>query len=235
MLNEKPQVTPGGPILGTHKLPDDLVAAVHGQYLRRDIGYALPGLIVEQARQRPEKAPPFTFPGHLVDLHSAAGSGTTWFDLASRSGWGDRPVGDFALEGAASPQELAAEFGRRLARGDADGLVLLYDPDAVLVTAPDNVARGRDQIRALARTIDDGIAIDLEPKTIHVAGDQALVAEKAVVRTPAGVRTAMSAAVCRRRADGRWFYLVDDPTFIRTASQLMSTETVDAAATATGA
>ena len=192
------------------------MAAVHEQYPRRDLGYALTELIVDQARRNPAKAIPGTFPGHVLALHAPLGTAPTWFDFLAGAGWGDRPVGGFATEGAESPEQLAVEFTRRLARRDVDGLVALYDPDAIFTPAPGHVARGRDEIRAaLAEMVDAGVTVDLELQASRVTADQALMANRATVRSAGSeqVRTVMSTEVARRRADGRWFYLVDDPFF----------------------
>ncbi len=198
------------------RLPADLVAAVQEQYPRGDLGYALTELIVEQARRNPAKAAPLTFPGHLLQLHGPIGAATTWFDALAGAGWGDRPVSAFATEGAESPEQLAVEFSRRLARGDVDGLTALYDPDAIVVPSPGTVARGRDEIRAaLTDMVDAGVTVDLEPHSSHVLTDQAVVANKATVRSAGSddMQTVVTTEVLRRRADGRWFYVVDDPFF----------------------
>lgn len=198
------------------QLPADLVAAVHEQYPRCDLGYALTELIVDQARLDPAKAGPLTFPGHLLELHTSVGTATTWFDVLAGAGWGDRPVNGFATEGAGSPEQLAVEFTGRLARRDVDGLVALYDPEAIFVPAPGHVARGRGEIRAaLAGMVDAGATVDLELQASHVTADQALIANKATVRSAASddVQTVVTTEVARRRADGRWFYLIDNPFF----------------------
>lgn len=198
------------------QLPADLVAAVQEQYPRGDLGYALTELIVEQARRNPAKAAPLTFPGHLLQLHGPITTATTWFDVLAGAGWGDRPVSGFAAEGAENPEQLAVEFSRRLARRDVDGLTALYDPDAVFVPSPGHAARGRDEIRAaLAGMVDARVTVDLQPHSSHVLADQALLANKATVRSAGTdeVQTMVSTEVLRRRADGRWFYVVDDPFF----------------------
>lgn len=78
------------------RLPEALIAAAHEHHPRADDGYALPGLIAEQARQRPEKAVPLSFPAHVVGLHPDGGAAVTWFDVVEQAGWGDRPVSEFA-------------------------------------------------------------------------------------------------------------------------------------------
>ena len=204
------------------QLPTDLVAAVHEQYPRRDFGYVLAELIVDQARRNPTKAPPGTFPGHLLNLHVPLGTATTFFSVLAGAGWGDRPVSGFAVEGAESPQQLSVEFTSRLRRRDVDGLVALYDPDAILRSAPGHVARGRDEIRAvLAGMVDASVTVDLELQACHVSADQALLANKSTVRSAGSdeVQTVMTTEVVRRRADGRWLYLVDDPFFVAPGAQ----------------
>ena len=63
--------------------------------------------------------------------------------------------------------------------------------------------------------VDAGVTVDLQPRRSHVGADQAVVANTATVRSPGSdeVRTTVTTEVLRRRADGRWFYVVDDPFF----------------------
>ena len=53
---------------------------------------------------------------------------------------GDRPP-------AASPEDLGEFFLRRANAGDVEGLVALYEPGAVLVFRPGEVAVGHERIR----------------------------------------------------------------------------------------
>lgn len=50
---------------------------------------------------------------------------------------------------AFSPDDLFRLFVERLNDGDVDGLLLLYETDAVMVTASGNIARDRESIREL--------------------------------------------------------------------------------------
>ncbi|MFD9701719.1 nuclear transport factor 2 family protein [Lentzea sp. NPDC059081] len=200
--------------VGLDRLPADLVDVVHELYPRHDLGYALPDLIIEQARANPAKAGPLTYPGHLLNLHVPLGTSSSWFDVLAGAPWGDRPVSETSREGAVSPEELAAEFSRRLARGDVDGLTALYDPNAIFVPSPGSVARGRDEIRAaFADLVGSGTTVDLELLSSHVSADQALVTHKATIRSAGSDQVVVTTEVLRRRADGRWVYLVDDPFF----------------------
>lgn len=105
--------------------------------------------------------------------------------------------------GAGSPQELAHLFVARANAGDVDGLVALYEPDALLA-AGSVVAHGHDEIRRfygdlLARRsdfpeVDQLPALENGPLAMTFA------------RSPNG---ALSAEVARRQADGRWLWAID--------------------------
>jgi uncharacterized protein (TIGR02246 family) len=80
-----------------------------------------------------------------------------------------------SLEGEVRIDDLAGEaktFEDAFNFGDVEGLVGLYELDAVFVPEPGQVARGRDEIRDVLR---DFLAakprFKLERKSLHVVGD----------------------------------------------------------------
>ena len=85
----------GTDILGLRResLPAGLADRVHTLLPRQDLAYALSDAIVAQARAKPHKAPPMTFPGGLMRHHLPYGAHPTWYDLLGVTGWGDQPVG----------------------------------------------------------------------------------------------------------------------------------------------
>jgi len=118
----------------------------------------------------------------------------------------------------AAPAELMTTFAARLADGDADGLLELYEDSAVLEPRFGHVLRGHNEIRpALAELAA------LRPRlTYHgdldvvVVGEIALVSNEwtleadlpdGTVHTDGGT----SADVLRRQADGKWKVLIDQP------------------------
>jgi ketosteroid isomerase-like protein len=118
----------------------------------------------------------------------------------------------------ATPAELMTTFAARLAGGDADGLLELYEDTAILEPRFGHVLRGHAEIRpALAELAA------LRPRlTYHGDLDVVVVDEIALVsnewtleadlpdgsaRTDGGI----SADVLRRQADGTWRVLVDQP------------------------
>ncbi|WP_028925063.1 DUF4440 domain-containing protein [Pseudonocardia acaciae] len=207
----------GADVLGMDRdqLPDELVERVHAVLPRADIGYALTDAIVAQAARNPGKADPSTFPGHLLRPCVPVGTMPEWRELIARNGWGDRPAAGRDSADATAPERLGELFVRHLAAGDLDGLVSLYEPEAVFVPRPGARATGGAAIRdGLASYVAAGARITLDPVKVHVVGDLALVSNDA---TATGVADepleTTTTEVLRRQPDGRWRYVIDDPFF----------------------
>ncbi len=118
----------------------------------------------------------------------------------------------------ASPAQLMQEYAARAARGDLDGLIELYEPDAVF--QPDYGTRlvGHDQLRsALSEFLALGPQITYEDEPdVVIVGDVALVSNfwSMTGTSPDGARigeSGTSADVCRRQSDGTWRVLIDQP------------------------
>lgn len=107
---------------------------------------------------------------------------------------------------AHDPQELAPLIVAAANAGDAAGMAAVYEPDAVLVTGEDTVARGVAQIRAFwAERIKAGGHFDVgAQRAALVSGDLALTS----TRHPDGRTTA---EVARRQPDGTWLWVIDHP------------------------
>lgn len=104
---------------------------------------------------------------------------------------------------AHAPEDLARLFNERANAGDVDGLVALYEPNAVLA-AGKVVATGHDEIRQfyadlLARKSEFPAAETL-PAIRN--GDLAMT----FARLPNGT---ISAETARRQGDGGWRWLID--------------------------
>jgi uncharacterized protein (TIGR02246 family) len=116
-----------------------------------------------------------------------------------------------------TPEALMEAFVERLNRADLDGLVSLYEPDAVFEASPGTVVRGRSDIRrALAALLLVSPRITTETVQVLVAGDVALVVNEWALTgaTPDGtaVRQAgRSADVVRRQPGGHWLVTIDKP------------------------
>jgi ketosteroid isomerase-like protein len=108
---------------------------------------------------------------------------------------------------ATDPQELARLLVARANAGDVDGMVELYEPDAVLAVGGGSIARGAAQIRAFyANFLATGVRFNLgEQRPAMPSGELALTS----TRLPNGTITA---EVARRQSDGSWRWVIDQPS-----------------------
>jgi ketosteroid isomerase-like protein len=110
---------------------------------------------------------------------------------------------DLALE----PEDLERLFLQRANAGDVDGVVELYEADAVLAFPPGELTVGTDAIRAVyAKLLADPPAFDGTIRPSIRAGDLALT-----MSTRPGNATA---EVARRQPDGTWRWLIDQPNVV---------------------
>jgi ketosteroid isomerase-like protein len=112
-------------------------------------------------------------------------------------------------ERAARPEDLSRLFVERANAGDVDGLVALYEPDALLAFPPGQVTAGSQAIRqAYQRLLADRptfTAGDQQPALRH--GDLALTSTRLV----GGGATV---EVARRQPDGTWLWVIDQPNVL---------------------
>ena len=115
------------------------------------------------------------------------------------------------------PEAVIERFSRLLGEGDLDSMMELYEPDATFAPQPGQTAAGHDQIRAaLAGFLAIGPRMEGTIEKVLEAGDTALVANRwrLTGATADGQPVEMagtSADVLRRRDDGSWGILIDDP------------------------
>ncbi|WP_067547683.1 HD domain-containing protein [Nocardia crassostreae] len=164
------------------RLPAALVERAHRVFPRADLSFALTDEIIAQLHGKPGKAGPLSFPGQLLLRSLPYGAMPDWHDLMAQTGWSDRPLAARTPELAATPEELAELFVKRLAAGDLDGLVELYKPAAVFAPAPAMTVYGTEQIRESLRDyVSAGSRVSLQLRRIHTAGDIALLSSDATV------------------------------------------------------
>jgi uncharacterized protein (TIGR02246 family) len=115
------------------------------------------------------------------------------------------------------PEAVIERFSELLARGDLDAMVELYEPDATFAPQPGESVTGRDAIRsALTGFLAVQPRMTGSIEKVLQAGDTALVANRWMLSgtAPDGSPVEMgatSADVLRRRADGSWGIVIDDP------------------------
>jgi len=114
--------------------------------------------------------------------------------------------------GALQPDEAGKSFEALFGAGDLDGLMSLYEPDAVF-TNKRGAHVGSEAIRnVLQGYLDTGASITMNESVVFEAGNLALVHWSWTMKFPDG-RTAegATAEVLRKQADGSWKFVIDNP------------------------
>ena len=111
---------------------------------------------------------------------------------------------DIARELAHSPQDLERLLVSREWVGDIDGMVALYEHDAVVDCGDGRVLRGKAAIRAyFADVVASGRKFQTgDQRPALISGDVALTSTRLVDGT-------VTAEVARRQTDGAWLWVVD--------------------------
>ncbi|CCH35684.1 nuclear transport factor 2 family protein [Actinosynnema sp. NPDC047251] len=110
---------------------------------------------------------------------------------------------------AAEPNDLGKYFIERANAGDVDGLVALYEPDAVLAFPPGNLATGHAEIREVYEQFLAAAPV-LTPGRQHpvlVSNDLALTASTLTTGE-------VAVEIARRQPDGTWLWTLDQPVLI---------------------
>lgn len=116
-------------------------------------------------------------------------------------------------EKALNPENLTRLFVERANDGDAAGVAVLYEEEAVMAYPPGEVTVGRDAIRVLwQEVLAHAPRFEQEPPLpTLVSGDIALTS------TPPKDGAGARAQVVRRQPDGTWLRLLDQPEFVPAA------------------
>jgi ketosteroid isomerase-like protein len=107
---------------------------------------------------------------------------------------------------ATEPNDLGRYFIERANAGDVEGLVALYEPNAVLAFPPGNLAAGHAKIREVYAQFVAAAPV-LSPGRQHpalVSGDLALTASTLT-------NGEVTVEIARRQPDGSWLWAVDQP------------------------
>lgn len=110
---------------------------------------------------------------------------------------------------AKTPGDLHRLLAERGNAGDIDGILELYEPDAVVTFDRDNPAVGHAAIR-------DGFAAMMATKVTFSAEGQrppVEIGDLAVTSATFGP-TAYTCEVARRQPDGSWRWVIDMPDFL---------------------
>jgi uncharacterized protein (TIGR02246 family) len=116
-----------------------------------------------------------------------------------------------------TPAGTVERFSELLGEGRLDALLKLYEEGATFVPEPGRAVSGRESIRdELERLIAMDPRMSGSVEQVLQAGDTALVAFRwrMEARAPDGTpvrQQGLSADVLRRRPDGSWGVIIDDP------------------------
>jgi ketosteroid isomerase-like protein len=107
-------------------------------------------------------------------------------------------------EPARHPQDLEPFFVSRQRAGDVDGMIALYEPDAVVDPGDGRLLCGKEAIRAF---FEDVVASGQnttpgEQRPAVISGDLAVNS----MRAPGG---SVTSEVARRQVDGTWLWAID--------------------------
>jgi ketosteroid isomerase-like protein len=109
-------------------------------------------------------------------------------------------------EAAQEPEDLARLFVARANAGDIEGLVALYEPDAILAGPAGQVVQGHDAIRRFYSVL-------LAGRPAFPAGSQrpALRHGQIALTSSRLVNGTVTAEVARQQPDGTWLWAIDQP------------------------
>jgi len=110
---------------------------------------------------------------------------------------------------ATRPEDLSRLLVERLNAADVDGLVALYEPDAVLALADGRIVRGSAELReAFAQFVAGRPTFKPgRPSPALRSGELALTSS----RLPDGTVTA---EVARLQSDGTWLWVIDQASLV---------------------
>ena len=105
---------------------------------------------------------------------------------------------------ARDPQDLEQLLVARQRAGDVDGMLALFEPDAVIDVGEGRLIRGREAIHAFyVELVATGRKFELGvQQPALISGDLALTS----TRLPDG---SVTAEVARRQGDGTWLWAID--------------------------
>lgn len=121
---------------------------------------------------------------------------------------------DGRREPARDPQDLERLLVARQRAGDVDGMVALFEPDAIVDCGDGRLLRGREAMRAYyAGLVAAGRKFALgEQQPAMINGDLALTS----TRLPDG---SVTAEVARRQRDGTWLWVIDQYAIALTSTR----------------
>lgn len=119
---------------------------------------------------------------------------------------------------ARSPEEVHDLFAQALAAGDVEAVMSLYEPDAILVPGPDQVARGQATIgEGLASYLASKPMFKLQASRVIQNGELALLFSTWTIKETDSSGTTVESVIhptqiIRQQQDGTWRVVIDNPS-----------------------
>ena len=112
---------------------------------------------------------------------------------------------DADREPARGPQDLERLLVARQRSGDIEGMVALFEPDAIIHTDDGRVVRGHDAMRAFY------VELAAAGRVFVFGGQQpALVNGELALTSCRSLDGSVTAEVARRQPDGTWLWVIDE-------------------------
>lgn len=116
-----------------------------------------------------------------------------------------------------NPADLPRMFEAAFNSGDRARIDALFEADAVLVVEPGNAVTGDDRRQAIAGFLDLGLPMRIVLRHVYACDDVALVLTDHRIEGTSTSGEQISIAgtatdVARRGPDGRWRYIIDNPS-----------------------
>lgn len=117
------------------------------------------------------------------------------------------------MNAAKTPEAVHEVLAEAMSRGDIERFVAVYEEDAVLIVPPGGtVARGRAEIRAAVGPMLTGPGAMTSTVRRSLDGpDLAITQAEWTFSSPGMDLSGRGAIVSRRRPDGTWGVVLDDP------------------------
>jgi uncharacterized protein (TIGR02246 family) len=125
---------------------------------------------------------------------------------------------------ALSPDDIHRLFAEGINAGDPQSVAALFEEDAILVSDPQHIVRGRAAIlEGLVNFVSIQPTLKLNAARVVRNGDIALLySDWTISSTREGVISSVDVRpthVARRQADGTWQILIDDPSVDQAAAR----------------
>ena len=111
-----------------------------------------------------------------------------------------------------SAQETVNELIKCVNSKDLEGIVALYEPEAVFAIKPGEVVKGTAAIRKVfSQFLEAGVTLEVKKSAIIDAGDVATCINRVQVKGGGfGAEPLLSFDVLRRQANGTWLFIIDN-------------------------